>query len=664
MNNHPLNTILIANRGEIAVRIIKAVRKAGMKAVVVHTEVDRELPFVKLADESWSLGQGTLAETYLNQQKILDIAKRSGTSAIHPGYGFLSENASFASLCQEHGITFIGPDPEVIDLMGNKANARIAAKKYGVPVIEGITGSVKDILASAGNLEFPVLIKPAAGGGGKGMHIVASREELEEALTDATREAKNYFGSEELYLERYIREARHIEVQVLADRYGNAVHLFERECTLQRRYQKIIEEAPSPSVSEATRKKLTDSALKLTKGINYTNAGTIEYLMDDQENFFFIEMNTRIQVEHPVTEMITGLDIVREQIRIAAGEPLSFGQDDLKINGHAIEARLYAEDPANEFMPATGRIRKVNTANVSLRLDEGYREGNTISPYYDPMITKVVAHGTNRKEATRQLVTGLRNYHLSGVTTNRDFLATLLLSKEFTENRIHTRFIDQKTGPLLEQLDRSRGKADTERTLAILAVVAIHHDYRAESACTVWKEIGQWRQLPDIQLQFRDLTYRIPYTIMEEGKSLVFGVEGKTFSINILDHTEDFYKLLVNGEQLVAWADVDGADIILDVEQFTFHAQRMDIPDERYTGAGSATGDSSESNTILAPLNGKVVKINVKESGTVKSGDTLMVIESMKMENRIIAPRDAEIGEIHVAIGDLVETKKLLITLK
>ena len=664
MNNHPLNTILIANRGEIAVRIIKAVRKAGMKAVVVHTEVDRELPFVKLADESWSLGQGTLAETYLNQQKIIDIAKRSGTSAIHPGYGFLSENAAFAALCKENDITFIGPDPEVIDLMGNKSNARNAAKKAGVPVIEGITGSVKEILERAGELEFPVLIKPAAGGGGKGMHIVTSRIDLEDALTDATREAKNYFGSEELYIERYIKEARHIEVQVLADTHGNAVHLFERECTLQRRYQKIIEEAPSPSVSESTRKKITDSALKLTRGINYTNAGTIEYLMDDQENFFFIEMNTRIQVEHPVTEMITGLDIVREQIRIAAGEPLSISQDDLKINGHAIEARLYAEDPANEFMPATGRIRKINTTNVSLRLDEGYREGNTITPYYDPMITKVVAHGSNRKEATRQLVSGLRNYHLSGVTTNRDFLVTLLLSKEFTENRIHTRFIDQKTGPLLEQLDRSRGKADTERTLSILAVVAIHNDYRAESACTVWKEIGHWRQLPDVQLNFRDLTYRIPFLIREAGKSLDLEVEGKTFSINILDHTENFYKLLINGEQFVSWADVDGADIILDVEQFTFHAQRMDIPDERYTGAGSGGGNSTETNTVVAPLNGKVVKINVKESDTVTSGDTLMVIESMKMENRIIAPRDAEISSIHVAIGDLVETKKLLISLK
>lgn len=664
MNSHPFNTILIANRGEIAVRIIKAVRKAGMKAVVVHTEVDRELPFVKLADESWSLGQGTLAETYLNQQMIIEIAKRADATAIHPGYGFLSENAAFAALCKEHDITFIGPDPKVIDLMGNKANALRTAKKHGVPVIEGITGSTKEIMAKADDLEFPVLIKPAAGGGGKGMHIVPSREELEDAISDATREAKNYFGSEELYIERYIKEARHIEVQVLADQHGNAVHLFERECTLQRRYQKIIEEAPSPSVSEATRKKITESAIRLTTGINYTNAGTIEYLLDDKENFYFIEMNTRIQVEHPVTEMITGLDIVREQIRIAAGEKLSITQGELKINGHAVEARLYAEDPANEFMPSTGKIRKVSTQNVSLRLDEGYKAGNTITPYYDPMITKVIAHGSNRKEATRQLVSGLRNYHLSGVTTNRDFLVTLLLSSYYTENKLHTRLIDQKLGPLLEQMDHFQGKADLELVLSILTVVAIRHNYRAESGCTVWKEIGHWRQLPDIQLLFRDQVFRIPFMIKEGGRSLEVEVEGKPFSITILSQNDDFYKLHINGKQYVAWADVDGADIILDVEQFTFHAQRMDIPDERYTGETAGAMTSSETKTVLAPLNGKVVKVNVKASNEVKRGDTLLVIESMKMENRIVAPRDAEIEKIHVAIGDLVESKKLLITLK
>ena len=664
MNNLPFHKILIANRGEIAVRIIKAVRKAGMKAVVIHSEADKDLPFVKMSDESWSLGQGTLAETYLNQELIIEIARQSEASAIHPGYGFLSENAGFAKLCKENNIIFIGPAPEVIDLMGNKSNARNAAKEYGVPVIEGITGSVSEIIEKVNQLEFPVLIKPAAGGGGKGMKIVESAEDLEEALKDATREAKNYFGSDELYIERYIREARHIEVQVLADNHGNAVHLFERECTLQRRYQKIIEEAPSPSISPETREKLTASAVKLTKGINYSNAGTIEYLMDDKENFFFIEMNTRIQVEHPVTEMITGLDIVWEQIRIAAGEPLSFRQEDLKITGHAIEARLYAEDPANEFMPATGKIRKVNTSNVDLRLDQGYREGNTITPFYDPMIAKVVAHGTNRKEATRQLVRGLRNYHLSGVTTNRDFLVTLLISNHYRENKIHTRLIDQEIDSLLHQLESYLGKADTSLILAILTVVSIHHDYRAESACTVWKEIGYWRQLPDIQLDFRGQTHRIPFMVYEPGRLMEVDIEDTSYEITILDHSDNFFKLLVNGRQFIAWADVDGADIILDVEQFTFHAQRKDIPDERYISGDKSELSSENATSVSAPLNGKVVKINVKEGDKVNSGDTLLVIESMKMENRILAPRDAEIESIQVAMGDLVETRKLLINLK
>jgi len=340
MNNNTFHKILVANRGEIALRILYAIRKSGMKAVAIYTATDKNLPYVKEADESWPLKGNTLAETYLNQQLIIDIALRTGASAIHPGYGFLAENANFAKLCRENDITFIGPAPEVIHLMGNKSNALATAKKSGVPVIEGVTGTPEEILKKAGELHYPVLIKPAAGGGGKGMRIIRKKEELKEAMEDAAREALNYFGSAELYVERYIERARHIEVQVLADHHGNAVHLFERECTLQRRYQKIIEEAPSPSISAETREKITASALGLTRSINYTNAGTIEFLVDDKENFYFIEMNTRIQVEHPVTEMITGVDLVREQINIAGGSRLSIGQADIKIKGHAIEPKI------------------------------------------------------------------------------------------------------------------------------------------------------------------------------------------------------------------------------------------------------------------------------------------------------------------------------------
>ncbi len=663
MNEVRFHKVLVANRGEIASRIIRAIRSAGMKAVAVYSEADRDLPYVREADESWALGSGTLMETYLHQEQIVEIAERSGASAIHPGYGFLAENSSFAALCKKRGIIFIGPEPEVIDLMGNKANARETAIRYGVPVIEGLTGSKNDILGHVADIQFPLLIKPAAGGGGKGMHVVRNAGELVDAIENATREANNYFGSDELYVERYIEQARHIEVQVIADHHGNAVHLYERECSLQRRYQKIIEEAPSPSLSSETRDKMTSSAVDLVRGIGYTNAGTIEFLMDEKENYYFIEMNTRIQVEHPVTEIVTGIDIVKEQLRIAAGEKLSFEQEQVKITGHAIEARLYAEDPANEFMPATGKIRKIHKGNVRVRMDEGYEEGNIISPFYDPLITKIISSGIDRKDAIRQLISGLRNFHLSGVRTNRDFLVTLLLSDHMNENRIHTRLIDQEIGQFLEMLEGFRERPDPQLILTIFVTAAVFHDYREDAKKNTWETIGYWRQKPDIQLQYGGTTHRIPFEINSGGKELEIRFDERKVNVRLLDHSDNFFKLMVNSQQYISWADVDGADIILEVEQFSFHAKRMDIPDERYSGNTAQSVSDEDIAEIFAPLNGKVVKINVRESDTVKAGDTLMVIESMKMENRIITPRDAEVSELFTGVGDLVEANELLMKL-
>ncbi len=664
MDNKRFHKILIANRGEIAVRIVKAIRKAGMKAVAVYSSADREMPYVQLADEAWPLTGNTLSETYLHQQKIIDIALNSGSAAIHPGYGFLAENAEFAKRCRENNITFIGPSPEVIDLMGNKSKARSTAKKYGVPIIEGVTGSAEEILLKADQMEFPMLIKPAAGGGGKGMHIVRGKKELKEAMTDASREAVNYFGSGELYVERYIEQARHIEVQVLADHHGNAVHLFERECTLQRRYQKIIEEAPSPSLSDSTRKKITQSALELIKGIGYTNAGTIEFLVDENENFFFIEMNTRIQVEHPVTEMITGLDLVKEQISIAADSKLSFQQSDIHIRGHAIETRLYAEDPANEFLPSTGTVHKIETDLVSLRMDNGYREGNQISPFYDPMICKLVSHGADRKEAIRQMVSGLENFHVSGITTNREFLVSLLLSPDFRENRVSTKYIDNHLAQILDQLEKDKIRIGTENVLSILALVALHHHYQKERDHTVWDEIGHWRQTPSIQFLLNSENHRLPYRFKRDEKALEIYINGTLHQAEILDNTGNCFKILLGEQQYRCWADINGPDIILDVEQFSFRAKRTDIPDYRQKGAVKSTGQNIDTKEVTAPLNGKIVKINVKKGDAVKNGDTLLVIESMKMENRINAPGDAEIESIPVKIGDLVELNSLLITLK
>lgn len=662
MHNNRLQKILVANRGEIASRIIRAVHKSGLKAVAVYSPSDRGMPYVQLADEAWPLHGKTLADTYLDQQKIIDIALSASASAIHPGYGFLSENAAFAALCRKNDITFIGPSPEVIDLMGHKSNARSTAKKLGVPVIEGTTGSMDKIMKQSETLEYPVLIKPAAGGGGKGMHIVRRQEELKEAMDDAAREAKNYFGSAALYVERYIERARHIEVQVLADNHGNAVHLYERECTLQRRYQKIIEEAPSPSLSEETRAQITHSALELTRGIGYTNAGTIEFLVDDQERFYFIEMNTRIQVEHPVTEMITGLDLVREQISIASGNHLSISQQDIQISGHAIEARLYAEDPNNEFLPSTGTIHQLNTELVKVRTDDGYRAGNSISPFYDPMISKVISHGSDRKEATRQLMSALQHYHVSGITTNREFLVYLIHSQDFRENIIYTRYIDDHLTDILLQLEKEKETVGRESMLAIFTAVAVNHQY-PENRKNVWEEIGHWRQLPAIGLQYNGSSFRIPYRTLIPGRSLEVMVNEKPVYTEILEASGNCYKILTGDRQFRCWTDVDGPDLMLDVEQFYFRARRTDIPDDKHNGTANG-GLDEETNEITAPLNGKIVKINVRENDTVKGGDTLLVIESMKMENRINAPRDAEIEQVSVRVGDLVELNKLLVILK
>ncbi len=472
MKINRFNKILIANRGEIALRIIRTVHSMGRRAVAVHSFSDRELPFVTEADEAYSLGSGTLAETYLDQSKIIRIAREAGADAIHPGYGFLAENAGFAERCMKEKIVFIGPNPEAIRIMGDKVRARERAGELGLPLLDGFTGEPDELVAAANRFPYPVLIKPSAGGGGKGMRIVYSAEMFEEAAIEASREAVNYFGSGDLYVEQYLVNPRHIEVQVMADHHGNAVHLFERECSIQRRYQKIIEEAPSVSVSPATRRLITERALDLVRGMGYTNAGTVEFLMDETGSFYFLEMNTRIQVEHPVTEMITGIDLVKEQITIAEGESLSFSQDDLQISGHAIEARIYAEDPIQSFMPSAGKIGAFMQPDTrGLRIDSGYRRGNRVESHYDPMIAKVIAHGTDRKDAIRHLVESLKNFHITGLNTNRDYLVSLLQTPFFARNRLHTMVVEQEAASILEAVRLSRDKIKPE----FLVLAATHH---------------------------------------------------------------------------------------------------------------------------------------------------------------------------------------------
>lgn len=457
-----ITKILIANRGEIALRVIQTAKEMGIKTVTLYTDEEVSLPHSHAGDESYNLGTGALKDTYLNQDKIIEIAKKFGADAIHPGYGFLSEKSSFAKKVRDAGIKFIGPAPEAIDMMGDKKTSKMKIQELGVPSIPGYHGDNQEIdflVKEAKKIGLPVLIKASAGGGGKGMRIVYVESEFQAALEGAKREALNAFGDDTVLLEKYITSPRHIEIQVMSDQHGNHFHLFERECSIQRRYQKIVEESPSPAVSPELRAKMTAAAIKITSGINYEGAGTIELILDTDGSFYFLEMNTRLQVEHPVTEMVTGLDLVRLQILVAQGDKLPFSQADVKQRGHAIEVRLYAEDPDNSFLPSIGTIKKIGKTTVrDTRLDCGYVDGNAVTISFDPMLAKLISWGETREIAAQKLNLALNDVLFLGLKTNRDYLKRILTLPEFHEGKTYTHFVKtyeeklQKRTPSKEQI--------------------------------------------------------------------------------------------------------------------------------------------------------------------------------------------------------------------
>ena len=443
--------ILVANRGEIARRIFRACRELGVRSVAIYSEVDRSAPWARQADESYQLPGVTARETYLNQELIFDIAKATNADAIHPGYGFLSENADFAEECHLHGIHFIGPTPEAMRALGSKAGARLIAQQTSVPVIPGVDGADKseqELAAAAEELGYPVMIKASGGGGGKGMRIVWEPEEFAESLHTARNESMSSFGSDHILVEKYFTNIRHIEIQVLGDRHGNLVHLFERECSIQRRHQKIIEESPCSVLTTDLRNQMTEAAIALAKAVGYISAGTLEFVMTPDGKFFFLEMNTRLQVEHPVTELVTGVDLAAWQIRLAAGEPLTFGQDRLAQNGHAIEARIYAEDPANNFLPSIGEIAFYRPpSGPGVRVDDGIEAGTQVSPYYDPMLAKVITWGDDRRESIRKLIRALQDTVILGVTTNIPYLLDVLENPLFEDGDISVNFLQENMEP-------------------------------------------------------------------------------------------------------------------------------------------------------------------------------------------------------------------------
>ncbi len=656
------NKILIANRGEIAVRIIKSAKKLGIETVAVYSKVDEGSLHMRIADEAYCIGEQELSETYLNIEKIIDTALKSGCDALHPGYGFLAENPLLVKACEDNNITFIGPHVRAIRLMGNKIEARSFVKELNIPMTKGITGSPAELFAKAGTIPFPILVKAAAGGGGKGMRIVREGDDLKTILEATSREAKNYFGDGTVYIEKYIEEPRHIEIQIIGDNHGNVVHLFERECTIQRRYQKIIEESPSPTLTPVVREKMGADAVAIAKKIGYNSAGTIEFLVDKNLNYYFLEMNTRIQVEHPVTEMVTGIDLVEEQILAAAGNVLRLKQENLKQTGHAIECRIYAEDPANNFLPSPGKMTLYKEpSGENIRIDTSIDGAAEIKSFFDPMISKMIVWGENRDIAIEKSINALKNYSIHGIKTNISYLLYLLQHHAFKENKISTKFCDLHTAEILEGIKKSYNNENFIKA----AFASLMYDFNKNLLTfsnSVWENIGYWRNSMVIPVEVENQLFEIEVKNKKEGMCHLFA-GGKNYELRLknietgaVDFSIDdvFYKAKISkGEKGVVFVSFDAT---------VFQITRKDllVEDEDYSQGGQGGGE----NNLFAPMPGKVIKINVAEGEKVHRGTILLVVEAMKMENNIIATEDAVVEKVNVKEGEMVDTDLQLVFLK
>lgn len=665
-----IKKILIANRGEIALRVQRTAKKMGIATVTIYSSADTQSAFVKQADQAILLPGTQLSETYLNIDAVIAAALETSADAIHPGYGFLSENAAFVEACTKAGIIFIGPSAEAMRSMGNKIAARDCATNAGVPLTPGITGSTDELLKSYSSIGFPILIKAAAGGGGKGMRVVENESDFQLALEATAREAKNYFGDSTVYIEKYIAKPRHIEVQVLGDQQGKLLHLYERECSIQRRHQKIIEEAPSPTLSKEVRERICAAAVALAQSIGYYSAGTMEFLIDESLNFYFLEMNTRIQVEHPVTELTTGIDIVEQQIIIANGGSLSFGQSDITQRGHAIECRIYAEDPAQHFLPSPGVLKYYQEPSFAaslvpldpetLRIDGmQLQTGDTISGDFDPMISKVIVWAPNREEARQAMLSALQQYSIKGIQTNIEFLSGLLQHTDYIQNKISTKYIDQNLETLMEQLQQTKKQVDI--VLPLAAALAKSLSPNEEQTLNIWQSIGYWRHcatmdmLIDGELVTIDLIRTLPLVFKynnQERKAEIGHINGIHYSLllNSISYPVGIYEKRTGTYE-----------ITLNGITHTVVRPDMSYVDSEIFEANSGTG--GKGGNITSPMPGKVIKLQVKAGDMVKRGDLLLVVEAMKMENNIISTKDAIVEEILVKEGDKVDTTMTLVEL-
>ena len=663
MNSKKINKVLIANRGEIAVRIIRTLRRLHIESVAVFADNDTNALHRRMADEACPLGGGTLKDTYLNVQKIIDAALDVGADAIHPGYGFLSESPELVAACEANNLIFIGPDAELMRLMGNKIAARKIAVKHGIPVTFGMMGEQDEILEQADTLPYPVLIKAAAGGGGKGMHIVWQKEDLKNEMERASREAEKYFGDGTVFVEQYIENPRHIEVQILADNHGNVIHLHERECTIQRRYQKIIEESPSPTLTEEKRQQLCETAVKLCKAIHYRNAGTVEFLVDKNLNFYFLEMNTRIQVEHPVTEMRTGIDIVEEQIRIARGKEMGWTQDAIQPQGHAIELRIYAENPENSFLPTPGKVTAYHEPQArGTRVDSSIDGTFTISEAYDPMIAKLTCHAKDRQSALETAQHALKEFIIQGLITNKAYLWEVIKNQDFIENKIDTSFCATHHDSLLKALNGSRKNLnvnDIAVSFLIFDCCKRQFEHHTEN---VWEEIGYWRY--HMQLTMDVEGQKVPVSITDADTGKIMGtVSGVPFKVEFIRYDNKQLKIMLNGRTETVYCSVnDEQKTIVNFHGLNFTCFRTDqLNDTMDYSCKEMVNDKTK---LVSPMPGKVVKINVKEGDEVNEGMIMMVVEAMKMENNIVASGKAKVKKILVAEGQMVDNKMQLIELE
>ncbi|MEO8559706.1 MAG: acetyl/propionyl/methylcrotonyl-CoA carboxylase subunit alpha [Rhodospirillales bacterium] len=646
--------ILIANRGEIACRVMRTAKRMGIKTVAVYSEADADALHVRQADEAVLIGPAPSAQSYLQIERIIEACKKTGAEAVHPGYGFLSENQAFAKALKTAGIVFIGPEPHAIHAMGDKIESKKLAQAAGVSTVPGHLAAIPnadEAVKISKGIGYPVMIKASAGGGGKGMRIAYNDAEAKEGFASATHEAKSSFGDDRVFVEKYVEEPRHIEIQVLADGQGTTLYLGERECSIQRRHQKVIEEAPSPFLDEATRKAMGEQAVALADAVQYKSAGTVEFIVDKNRNFYFLEMNTRLQVEHPVTEMVTGLDLVEQMIRVAAGEKLKLKQSDIKLKGWALEARVYAEDPFRNFLPSIGRLvryREPTTHDGAVRVDSGVGEGGEISMYYDPMIAKLVACGKDRAEAIDVMRHALDEYYIRGVTHNIPFLAALVGHKRFAEGRLTTNFIAEEFKKGFTAADLP--PADPALLAAVAAVV--HHGYAARDAEISGKVRPDFVPFGD---KWTVLLNREPFAVKVEAKKDNFKVQvgDKKFDIEPSWQLGDpLFRARVNGERIVVQVDRLGVSYRLfaaggQAEALVLNPRQAELAKLMPVKAAPDT-----SKFLLSPMPGLLVSLAVQAGQEVKSGEALAVVEAMKMENVLKASRDGVIGTIHAKPGE------------